>query len=314
MKQAVLIMILCFVFLNGKAQTGIGTTTPSASAKLEIYATNKGFLPPRIVLTAATDEITFPSPATGLLIYNTSTAGTSPNNVVPGYYYYDGSKWQRLINQQPDATVEFNQLTPTTSGVVFTPNTPASKDYVYVSTVDNSQWTYNGSSYVTYTPPASTPWYLSAGTSDAGSNKTSAIYRTGYVGIGIASPTTSLDVSGGGKFSGTLTGGNTATSTLSGFSANMNTQTGTTYTLLTSDNGKIITLNNASSITVTVPSLFAGFNCMLIQLGAGQITLTGSSTTITNRSGYTKSGGTNAIVTLIAVSATTFISSGDMSN
>jgi len=28
------------------AQTGIGTTTPNASAKLEVYATNKGFLPP----------------------------------------------------------------------------------------------------------------------------------------------------------------------------------------------------------------------------------------------------------------------------
>jgi hypothetical protein len=113
---------------------------------------------------------------------------------------------------------------------------------------------------------------------------------------------------------GSLTGGNSATSTLAGFSANMNTQTGTTYTLATTDNGKIITINNASPITLTVPSLFAGFNCMIIQLGAGQITLSGSGTTITNRSGFTKSGGANAIVTLIAISNTSYISGGDMSN
>ena len=53
---------------------------------------------------------------------------------------------------------------------------------------------------------------------------------------------------------------------------------------------------------------------MIIQLGTGQITLSGSGTTITNRSGFTKSGGTNAIVTLIAVSSTSYISGGDMSN
>jgi hypothetical protein len=118
-------------------------------------------------------------------VYNT-TAGTSTatTNVTPGLYYYDGSKWQRIINQQPDATVSFNTSNPTTGGTTFTPNTPASTDYIYVSSVDNSQWTYNGTTYVTYTPPASTPWYLSSGTSDAGSNKTGTIYRTGSVGIG----------------------------------------------------------------------------------------------------------------------------------
>jgi hypothetical protein len=111
---------------------------------------------------------------------------------------------------------------------------------------------------------------------------------------------------------GALTGANTATSTISGFAANMNTQTGTSYTLLASDNGKIITLNNASAITLTVPALFTGFNCMIVQLGAGEVTLTPSSTTISNRSSYTKTAGTNAIVSLIGLSGTTFISAGDM--
>ena len=203
MKNLKLIFILT-ILLNSvmsKAQIGIGTTSPNASAKLDITSTNKGFLPPRVTLTGTADVATIASPATGLMVYNTATAGTSPSNVTPGIYYYDGSKWQRIINQQPDATIEFDKATPTTASVVFTPNTPASKDYVYVSTVDNSQWTYNGTAYVTYTPTASTAWNLAGGSSDAGSNKTSGIARAGSVGIGTTSPHASaiLDVTSTSK-------------------------------------------------------------------------------------------------------------------
>ena len=190
--------ILFYLFLLPvalMAQVGIGTTTPNESAKLDVSSTSQGFLPPRVTLTGTTDGTTIKNaagssiiPATGLFVYNTATAGTSPSNVTPGLYYYDGSKWQRIINQQPDATIEFNQLTPTTASVVFTPNTPSSKDYVYVSTVDASQWTYNGTTYITYTPPASTAWNLAGGTTDAGSNKTGAILRTGNVGVGPTTP------------------------------------------------------------------------------------------------------------------------------
>ena len=80
------------------AQTGIGTTTPDASAKLDVSSTNKGFLPPRIALTALNSASPVTSPATGLLIFNTATVGIIPNQVTPGYYYWDGvnSKWVRL--------------------------------------------------------------------------------------------------------------------------------------------------------------------------------------------------------------------------
>jgi hypothetical protein len=74
------------------AQTGIGTTTPDASAKLDVSASNKGFLPPRVTLTSITDNTTIPNPATGLLVYNTG------NNVglVAGYYYWNGSSWATI--------------------------------------------------------------------------------------------------------------------------------------------------------------------------------------------------------------------------
>ena len=64
-----------------------------ASAVLDLDAGNKGLLIPRVSLLSATDVATIPSPETSLLIYNTNTAGTSPDNVVPGFYYWDGTKW-----------------------------------------------------------------------------------------------------------------------------------------------------------------------------------------------------------------------------
>ncbi len=92
--------IALFIFICGSltAQTGIGTTTPDASAKLEVSATNKGFLPPRVALTASNAASPITSPANGLMVFNTVTAGTSPNQVVPGYYYWDatGLKWVSL--------------------------------------------------------------------------------------------------------------------------------------------------------------------------------------------------------------------------
>ena len=102
--------------------------------------------------------------------------------------------------------------------------------------------------------------------------------------------------------------------TLTGANASVNAQTATTYTLAASDNGKVITLSNASAITLTINSgLPAGFNCMIIQYGAGTVTIAaGSSVTILNRSNYTKTGGQNAVVTIVSPVANTFITGGDM--
>jgi hypothetical protein len=64
-----------------------------------------------------------------------------------------------------------------------------------------------------------------------------------------------------------------------------NAQTGTTYTLVASDLGKMVTLSNASGITLTVPpSVFSSGNIINIQqLGAGQVTLAqGAGVTITS--------------------------------
>ena len=87
------IILFFFVASSGLyAQTGIGTSTPDASAKLDVNATNKGFLPPRVTLTSGTDNNTIPSPATGLLVYNTGNNG----GLVAGYYYWNGTSWATI--------------------------------------------------------------------------------------------------------------------------------------------------------------------------------------------------------------------------
>ncbi len=97
------------------AQTGIGTSTPSPSAKLEVASTNQGFLPPRIALTATNAASPVTSPATGLLVFNTETAGTTPNNVTPGYYYWNGSLWVRL-NGPSDTAANVTGVVPVVNG------------------------------------------------------------------------------------------------------------------------------------------------------------------------------------------------------
>ena len=51
MKKILLLFFVLTCFMS-TAQVGIGTTTPSPSAKLEVASSNQGFLPPRIILTA----------------------------------------------------------------------------------------------------------------------------------------------------------------------------------------------------------------------------------------------------------------------
>ncbi|NTW34031.1 MAG: hypothetical protein HGB12_15675, partial [Bacteroidetes bacterium] len=66
-----------------------------SSAMLDVGSTNQGILIPRVVLTGTNDISTISNPANSLLIYNTATAGTSPDNIIPGFYYYDTAttKW-----------------------------------------------------------------------------------------------------------------------------------------------------------------------------------------------------------------------------
>ena len=98
-----------------------------------------------------------------------------------------------------------------------------------------------------------------------------------------------------------------------------NAQTGTTYTLVLADLGKLVTLSNASAITLTLPpSIFAAGNTINIQqIGAGQVTLAqGAGVTITS-TGATASApklrAQYSAATIICTSSNNFTVLGDLS-
>jgi trimeric autotransporter adhesin len=104
----ILLTVSCWLFAisfsNAQVAINNSAANPNPSAILDLQSGNagvlKGFLPQAVALTA-TNVQTITSPATGLVVYNTATAGTTPNNVVPGYYYWTGSAWALVL--APDA-------------------------------------------------------------------------------------------------------------------------------------------------------------------------------------------------------------------
>ena len=91
MSKQILFIVGLFFSMHLFAQTGIGTNTPNPSAKLDVFSSNKGFLPPRVSLTDIYDQTTIASPATGLLVYCKGDAG-----LAAGYYYWNGNAWATI--------------------------------------------------------------------------------------------------------------------------------------------------------------------------------------------------------------------------
>lgn len=105
---------------------------------------------------------------------------------------------------------------------------------------------------------------------------------------------------GGGK---TLQGSGvlvTDADEISGYKGRRNAQTGTAYTLVDADTGRIVDLANAGAITLTLPnSLPVGWCCTLVQAGAGQVTCSAAvGATLRNRQGHAKLAGQWAMATL----------------
>ena len=102
--KIVFFALLCSFY--GFSQTiGIGTSTPSASAQLEVFADNKGVLFPKVALTSTADKTTIdPRNVAGLLVYNT----VDVSDVVPGYYYWTGSVWAFLGSKAYSGKIVFS--------------------------------------------------------------------------------------------------------------------------------------------------------------------------------------------------------------
>jgi trimeric autotransporter adhesin len=101
------VFLICMLAINiiSYAQTGVAVNTTGAAANsnamLDVSATNKGMLVPRVDLVALTTNSLSAfgisaSPVTSLLVYNT-TASTLPSTIFQkGFYYWDGTNWIKL--------------------------------------------------------------------------------------------------------------------------------------------------------------------------------------------------------------------------
>lgn len=99
MKRILYLLVLLFPFTvlaqDGTLIDPSNSQTRQPSAAFEVYSTNQGFLAPRVALTSTSDAATITgTEPNGLMVYNTATAG----DVTPGFYYWNGSAWSRLIN------------------------------------------------------------------------------------------------------------------------------------------------------------------------------------------------------------------------
>ena len=160
-KMKKIFLLLCLITYSVQGQVGIGTDTPNTSAKLDVYATNKGFLPPRVALTATNvfePVIGLSGPtelatAAGLLVYNTNSNGT----ITPGYYFWSGTAWVRLTVPTDNAN--------NVSGIVAVAN----------GGTGTTTGSITGSGALTF----------SAG----GTNQNIYLYPSGTGNVGIANPT-----------------------------------------------------------------------------------------------------------------------------
>ena len=98
----------------------------------------------------------------------------------------------------------------------------------------------------------------------------------------------------------------------------LNNQTGTTYTLVSADRGKLVSFTNASAIALTIPTnattaFPTGTRIDIIQTGAGQVTVGGAGVTINSKSSNKKLTGQGSAASLIKFATDTWWLVGDLS-
>lgn len=92
LKKYSIIYLSVLLPIYGFAQVGIGTDTPHVDAVLDIQASDKGILIPKVELTSTSNASPITSPKNSLLVYNTQEI----NDVTPGFYFWSIDKWVSL--------------------------------------------------------------------------------------------------------------------------------------------------------------------------------------------------------------------------
>ena len=141
-------------------------------------------------------------------------------------------------------------------------------------------------------------------------------YRTGADTItfelGGTTAKLTLDTTGNLTAAGDITAGGNVISQVT-----INTQTGTTYTTVLTDQSKLVTLNNASAITLTIPANSSvaypvGTKIDFAQLGAGQVTFAGAGGVTVNGTPTLKLRDRYSAATCIKIATDSWLLVGDL--
>lgn len=269
-----LILLLAIVPSFAIAQVGIGTNSPVASAQLEVVSTTKGFLPSRMT-TAQRNLIS--SPATGLIIYNTSTNSLD---------VYSGAVWISfgigLGTQSNNTSLGSDVLTSNTTG-------SSNVGVGYQALNLNTTGGYNvATGYQSLKGNTTGSYNIASGFWALRSNGTG----TGNVGIGFGS----IYYNSGGHYN-TATGYNSLFNTLGSYNVGVgynSLQTNTTGT----NNTAIGASSDVGSATLT-NSTAIGYGAIVatsntIQLGNGSVTSVKTSGAISTTSNITATGSIGA--------------------
>jgi uncharacterized iron-regulated membrane protein len=98
----------------------------------------------------------------------------------------------------------------------------------------------------------------------------------------------------------------------------LNAQTGTTYQAVLTDDGKLVTCDNASAITFTIPlnstvAFGIGTQINIMQLGAGQITISpAGGVTLRSNGSKLKLNGQYAVATCCKIATDTWVVVGNL--
>jgi len=98
----------------------------------------------------------------------------------------------------------------------------------------------------------------------------------------------------------------------------INAQTGTTYTAVLADDGKLVTCSNAAAIALTIPpnssvAFGIGTQINVMQLGAGQVTITaGVGVTLQSAASKLKTNGQYAVATCCKIATDTWVVIGNL--
>ena len=99
----------------------------------------------------------------------------------------------------------------------------------------------------------------------------------------------------------------------------INAQTGTTYTTVLTDEGKVVTLNNSGAITLTIPpnsdvAYPVGTRIDFIQIGAGQVTVAGGTGVTVNATPTLKLRAQHSGASCIKIATDTWVLLGDLAS